>query len=504
MLRIDVNRSANGKPYAIPSDNPFAASSGCGSGEGCPEIWAWGLRNPWRWSFDTTTGKLWAGDVGQDKWEEIDVIERGKNYGWRCYEGMHDFNTAGCGAISEYAAPVAEYDQSNGDFSVTGGYVYRGMAIPPLQGTYLYGDFGSGRIWGLSVQPGSTPQELLSSTLSIASFGQGSDGELYVIDYAGGQIHKIVAKGGSVSSGNFPQKLSQTGCFDPDDPTRPLAALIPYDINSPLWSDNAEKHRWFAIPDGTTIQIDSDANNWIFPPGSVLVKEFRLGGKRVETRLLLRHEDGVWAGYSYEWDEQESDATLLAGAKSKRVNGQVWDYPSPAQCMFCHTEAAGFALGPETAQMNGLFSYPAGRVANQMATYDHIGLFADPLSGALENLDALVDYRDPGERIEERARAYLYANCSSCHRPGATELADFRYATPLGEMGICDVEPMHSRMGIGNQARLLAPGAPADSVILARMETTEEGRMPILGTRMVDPVGVKVIGDWIGSLTGCL
>jgi len=485
MLRIDVNRSEGGKSYAIPDDNPFASSSGCGSGEGCPEIWAWGLRNPWRWSFDRATGKLWAGDVGQDAWEEVDIIEGGKNYGWRCYEGRREYNTAGCGARNEYAFPVVVYGHDVG-FSITGGYVYRGNAIPALRGIYLYADFGSGTVWGVPVE-GGEPKVVASTDMSIASFAEGNDGELYLLDYAKGKIHKIVPKGGVVSGGNFPQKLSETGCFEPDDPRQPVEGLIPYGVNAPLWSDGAEKRRWFAIPDDTAIEIDEDGNNWIFPPGSVLIKEFRLGGKRVETRLLVRHDDGGWAGYSYEWDDQERDATLLSGAKSKSVAGQVWDYPSPYQCMFCHTEAAGFALGPETIQLNGLFTYPGtGKTANQLATYEWIGLFASPLPDRPESLPALVDFMDPSEPVVERARAYLHANCSSCHRPGAIELADFRYQTSLQGMGICNAEPVHGDMGIGGAGRLMVPASPELSILLARMQTTEAGRMPMMGTRIVD------------------
>ncbi|HFC53092.1 MAG TPA: hypothetical protein ENJ43_01515 [Gammaproteobacteria bacterium] len=505
MLRIDVSRSAGGKPYAIPADNPFASSSGCGDGAGCPEIWAWGLRNPWRWSFDRATGKLWAGDVGQDAWEEVDIVEGGKNYGWRCYEGSHEYNTAGCGARDQYTFPVVEYGHDEGR-SITGGYVYRGNAIPGLRGTYLYADYVEGKVWGFSVEGGET-ELLASSGLSIASFAEGNDGELYLLNYDGGTIYKIVPKGGSTApvDGGFPQKLSETGCFKADDPTQPVEGLIPYGVNAPLWSDGAEKHRWFAIPDGTTIEIDADGNNWIFPPGSVLIKEFRLGGKRVETRLLVRHDDGEWMGYSYEWDDQESDATLLSGGKSKSVAGQVWGYPSQKQCMFCHTGAAGFVLGPETLQLNGLFTYPrTGKTANQLATYEQIGLFPSSLPDRPDNLPALIDFMDPAAPFDKRARAYLHANCSSCHRPGATELADFRYQISLREMGICNAQPVHGDTGTGSEGRLLVPGSPDNSVLLVRMQSVAPGRrMPMLGTRVMDPVGIEVVSRWIESLSGC-
>lgn len=183
MLRLDINSK---KPYAIPADNPFART-----GEGRPEIYAWGLRNPWRWSFDRKTGKLWAADVGQNHWEEVDIIDVGGNYGWNIREGNHDYNPD-VNVKGVLVAPVAEYSHDAG-CSITGGYVYRGQAIPELQGSYLYGDFCEGTIWGLP-ETGKgvyNPVVLLDSNLGIASFAEDNAGELYVLHY-GGTIFKIV------------------------------------------------------------------------------------------------------------------------------------------------------------------------------------------------------------------------------------------------------------------------------------------------------------------------
>lgn len=179
LLRIDVDR---GTPYGVPRDNPFA------SGGGRPEIFAYGLRNPWRFSFDRQTGELWAADVGQNEWEEIDVVRLGGNYGWRIMEGRHCFlPREGC-MQKGLVPPVAEYGHEKGRCSITGGYVYRGATIPALQGAYLYGDYCSGEIFSLV---NGVPQLVLSSELSISSFGQDQDGELYVVDHGGG-IHRIV------------------------------------------------------------------------------------------------------------------------------------------------------------------------------------------------------------------------------------------------------------------------------------------------------------------------
>jgi glucose/arabinose dehydrogenase len=190
ILRIDVR---GGSPYGIPAGNAFESNPVCTGGSGtapCPEIYAWGLRNPWRFSFDTVTSKLWVGDVGQANWEEIDVIESGGNYGWNIREGAHCFSPAN-GCADTFIEPITEYDHSLGR-SVTGGYVYRGSAISELFGRYVFGDFGSGRIFGISADSatGVTPDILDETGLQIVSFGKGSDGELYVLHF-GGTIHQI-------------------------------------------------------------------------------------------------------------------------------------------------------------------------------------------------------------------------------------------------------------------------------------------------------------------------
>ena len=191
-VRVDV--IGTGAGYTIPAGNPFAANPVCGpdlNADNCPEIYAWGLRNPWRWSFDPVTNVLWAGDVGQGAWEEIDQIELGGNYGWDCREGAHDFETTGCN--SAYIDPVAEYDRNDG-VSVTGGFVYRGSALPDLVGRYVFGDFGSGRVWTLRPDGvgGFIREELVNTGDGISSFGIDQDGEIYYTNYSNGRIMQLV------------------------------------------------------------------------------------------------------------------------------------------------------------------------------------------------------------------------------------------------------------------------------------------------------------------------
>lgn len=191
IVRLDVDGAA---PFEIPPDNPNAMYPTCPQGYGsapCAEIFAWGLRNPWRISFDTVTGKLWTGDVGQSDWEEIDVIENGSNYGWNEREGAHCFNPA-TGCSTAYADPVTEYDRSLG-ISVSGGYVYRGVDVPDLVGWYVFGDFGTGNLFAIEedAAAGTAPEVLLDTGLSIVTFGEDVNGELYLVDYGVGTIHKV-------------------------------------------------------------------------------------------------------------------------------------------------------------------------------------------------------------------------------------------------------------------------------------------------------------------------
>ncbi|MCC7460972.1 MAG: PQQ-dependent sugar dehydrogenase [Gammaproteobacteria bacterium] len=196
ILRIDVDA----QPYGIPAGNPFAASNRCGAGGSgaadCAEIYAWGLRNPWRFNFDVATGQLWIGDVGQDAWEEIDRIVAPANLGWRCREGAHDF-TAACGSAQNLVDPVAEYDHAVGE-SVTGGFVYRGSRYPTLVGRYVFGDFISQRLWSI---PADTPAASVLAVsggsdagFGIAGFGVGVDGELYALSYSPGTIHHVLVR----------------------------------------------------------------------------------------------------------------------------------------------------------------------------------------------------------------------------------------------------------------------------------------------------------------------
>jgi uncharacterized repeat protein (TIGR03806 family) len=496
-LRVDVNRTAAGRPYAIPADNPFASGVG-----GAREIYAWGLRNPWRWSFDRATGALWAGDVGQGALEEVDRVERGGNYGWAVMEGTRCYNASTCNRAG-LIPPVVEYGRSLG-VSITGGYVYRGSRVPWLVGSFLFADFQSGRVWRVAhdAAGAASPQPIAMSGVNVSTFGEGLDGEVYVVSYGDGRIFRV-DPGATAPSDTVPPTLRATGCVDPGDPLRPAEGLIPYAPNAPFWSDGAEKERFLALPDGGRITVGPDGD-WTFPVGTVLVKHFSHLGRRIETRLMVRHADGDWAGYTYRWNDAQTDATVLRGSEVRDLPGGLrWYYPSRAECLACHTTGAGRTLGLETAQLNGDLRYArTGRTANQLATLDHLGLFATPL-GAPAALPRLVDPYGTAP-VVDRVRAYLHTNCAQCHRPGGTGRGpgDFRFATAPAAWGVCDVAPTAGDLGVAG-SRLLAPGDPARSVLSLRLRATGIHRMPPISSNVVDRAGTELVDTWITALRAC-
>ncbi len=494
ILRIDVDGE---EPYGIPADNPLVGMANVRE-----EIYAWGLRNAWRFSFDRETGDLWAGDVGQDNWEEVNLVVKGGNYGWKIMEGNACVEP-GCDQRG-LIPPVAAHDHSEGG-AIIGGFVYRGRDIPGLVGAYVYGDFQARDVWALFFDAEGNPERRSIGRPTNGKphvFIQDNAGELYIMrsrpDPQGPR--KLVLKQSTGrGTSEFPGLLSQTGCVDPADPQVPAAGTIPYRINSPFWSDGAAKRRWMSIPEGTQIVAQNDGD-FAFPIGTVLVKTFAFDGTPVETRLLIRHNDGGWAGYSYEWLDDGSDAVLLERGKTKELaNGQMWLYPNRNQCLVCHTQVARYALGPELAQLNGDFEYPStGRTANQLVTLQHVGVLLDPQARRPSRLPALAAAGESNRPIEGRARSYLHVNCSGCHRPGGPtqSLMDLRFFTRAESMNVCNVAPQLGNLGIENPA-LIAPGSLERSVVYQRMNRRGSQQMPPFGTFIVDTAAVEVIGNWI-------
>jgi uncharacterized repeat protein (TIGR03806 family) len=512
MLRIDVGGPA-ATGYTIPATNPYAGTGGlCPSGSTaspqCREIFAHGLRNPWRWSFDRGgTRDLWVGDVGQAAREEIDRVVSGGNYGWRCREGTQVTSNSCTGISGPFEAPVAEYNNPSVGFAVTGGYVYRGTAMPSLVGRYVFGDYGTGLIWNIPASSAPTvtvtAAQGLSTGLQISAFGEAANGELFVVSIGNGGLYQLVQ--GAGGGGSVATQFSATGCGASGNPSAPASGLIPYAPNAGFWSDNAAKARWLALPNGQNITTNGANGDWDFPNGTVLRKDFRIGSQLVETRLFMRHLNGNWAGYTYEWNGAGTDATRVTGGKTVTIGGQDWIFPSEGQCLACHTEAAGRSLGLETGQLNGNLLYPAtGRTANQLFTLNSINTLSPPIPDP-STQPVIPDPFGTGGTQAERARAWLHTNCSFCHRPGGPtpSTMDLRYTTQLAATNTCNALPQSGDLGLPG-ARIIAPGAPGSSVLLERIDQRGTGvTMPPLASSLVDDQGVQLISAWINSLQSC-
>ena len=547
ILRIDVDQRGgdishpirrqpeNGRTahYYIPNDNPFVGQEGV-----LEEFWATGLRNPHRIAFDPATGQLWVGDVGQQFREEINLAFPGSNHQWSYREGnlvMEESWLEGQKPGDFHgveAPPVWEYPHLHGNNCVIGGLVYQGQKYPQLQGKYIFGDNGSGRVWALTRDQdgGVSVEELVNmpfaSKTGLASFGEDADGELLIVILgdAGrndGTIYRLEHDPHGRNSA-LPERLSETGIFSDLSTLTPAPGVYPYGVNAPLWSDGAAKGRWIMLPgDGNDPDPRADrvvfhrTEPWSFPPGTVLVKQFDLPVdendpgrvRRLETRVLVTTHDGIY-GFTYKWNERGTEAFLLDGGEVEPVaittadgghRTQLWQYPSRAECLVCHTRQAGYVLGVNTQQLNGPYRYPNGVVVNQLEAWSQAGMFTQPLTPQeIAEAPRLVDIHDTTAPLEQRVMSYLDANCSSCHRPGGVRANfDARYCTPLDQKNLV-LGKLHTDHGQPG-AMIVRPQDPSRSVLIQRLLDGNK-RMPTLGVLRRDIDAIATISQWIDSL----
>lgn len=560
VLRIDVDHPSPGKTYSIPPDNPFV-----GQADVAPETWAYGLRNPWRMTTDRKTGHIWVGNNGQDLWEQVYFIRKGDNYGWSVFEGSHPFYLQRQLGPTPHVKPALEHHH-NESRSLTGGVVYHGTKLPDLFGAYIYGDHSTGKIWGAKhdSQKITWHRELVDTPFHITGFGTDSQGELLICDHAGngeGGYYSLVLAPAEKVISNFPRKLSESGLFQSVKGHVTDPALIPYSVNSPLWSDGTLKSRFIAIP-GDHPKIEFNATkSWGFPNETVLVKSFAIeategdpASKRwIETRFFTRQQN-EWVGYSYAWNDDQTDATLVAKegqdreftiTTSEGTRTFPWRYPSRTECMVCHSRAAAFVLGLSTPQMNRNHNYH-GVVENQLSVLERLGLFqnqewapdarsrlrddlkksglndqaveakiagmsnsqnqreptrSDLLALPNDKYPRLADPYDPAETLEQRARSYLHSNCAICHveAGGGNSQMQLDFTTALDKMKVIDVVPHHDKFGLP-EARIVAPGHPENSVLLKRVSMRGRGQMPQLATTRIDKPAVEMLTEWIKQM----
>jgi uncharacterized repeat protein (TIGR03806 family) len=321
----------------------------------------------------------------------------------------------------------------------------------------------------------------------------------------------------ATADGKIPRLLSQTGAFKDTRNLIPSDALIPYDLCVAFWSDGAQKPRYIAVPEGK-IKF-SPTGEWTFPAGTVFVKTFELPTdarnpsirRRLETRLLMVGPANSVYGVVYKWRADLSDADLLPDSLREQIplhgagsetHEQTWYYPSRKDCLTCHNALAGGVLGVKTRQMNHDFAYPSGVVDNELRTWSHIGLLDTPLRAQdIARLARLAPPTDTSRSLEDRARSYLDANCSGCHRPGGT-VANFdaRYDTPLEKQGLID-GPVLLDQGI-DRPRIISPHDVWRSIAYMRVNTVGDIHMPPLDRMTIDERGVALLRQWIDSLPG--
>ena len=517
ILRIDVNRKGADKLYAIPPDNPFVKMPGAK-----PEVWAYGFRNPWRMSFDRQTGELYVGDVGWELWELVHRIEKGGNYGWSAMEGPQPVNASQLGPTPIIPALLALPHTLGA--SVTGGYVYRGRKFPELQGSYVFGDWETRRLWAARFEGDRTKEmpELTRPSVRVSAFGEDNAGEIYFLDHDVGTIHTLERNDVSAQNADFPTRLSQTGLFTEGASHQPAPGVLPFAINARQWQDGATAEHWVAFAGDSFATLYEKAKpipgmvNWHnfrlhFPENAALARTISLAGRRLETQLL--HYDGLdWQPYTYAWRPDQSDADLVpadGGELEFTIDKQkhIWPLQSRTQCRLCHSSWSEYALGFQPEQLNR----PGADGRNQLVTFSELGLIrrVAPDDKALPAFDEksatqermLANPLDESQPLELRARSYLHANCGHCHAfggGGAVELL-LQFPTTVEKMRALGVPPARGNFSLPG-ACIIKPGEPLASTLYFRMAKFGKDRMPHLGSEHIDEAGLKLIEQWIASL----
>lgn len=522
-----VSTAVHAGTYKVPADNPFI---GFTSWHGLAiaantvrtEIYATGLRNPFRFNIDAATGRIFLGDVGQNLYEEVNLITKGGDYGWSWREGLHDFvgepaPTSPPGSGFNPTDPIYEYGHSSSagaviyGTAVCGGLVYRGNQLTELQGKYLFGDVygGGGTVAALTeTSPGTWTAQAITTRAQIVDFGTDPRNGEPLLCSLQGTIYRLQRSGTTGTAP--PATLSATGAFSNLSTLMPNAGIVAYEPNVSFWSDHAIKSRWFAIKNTTDTMTFSSTGNWTFPTGMVWIKHFDIETtrgnpatrRRLETRFLVKTATDVY-GLSYKWRADQTNADLVAEsglteAIPSSSPAQTWRYPSRGECVTCHTPVAGHALSFNTPQLNRAHDYGAG-LQNQIQALSDAGYLSAPATG-VNNLPALVPASDTTQSLEWRVRSYLAVNCVQCHQPGGAAQGrwDARASTRTDAANLINALLVNDAGDAAN--RFVVPGDTAHSMLLKRQQGNGVPRMPPLGTLERDLVDEQLVSDWIASL----
>ena len=497
ILRIDVNQTRDGRNYGIPADNPFTARPNAR-----PEIFAYGLRNPWKFGIDSANGDVFVADNGWETWEMVHHVRSGQNCGWPVMEGRAELRSEVPVGPTPIVPPARDHHHSEAN-SVIGGPVYRGNSLQGLNEHFVYGDYITGTIWALK-RSGDNYEylDVVDTDLRIVDFTQAGGEHLYVLDYdLTGGIYEILPNNVEDLSDSFPRTLADTGLFSDAPSQHPAAGVYAYDVVAPRWQDGAVARRWIAVP-GQSQASAVGSTEASYPDGTVFVRHLDIPTDPptpLETQIL-HFNNGTWNPYSYLWNADGTEAVLAPPEGAERVvrfpdrHPMTWKTNAVNECRLCHNAGTGFVLGFRPNQLQR--KTDSGQT--HLAWLHSSGVLKD-LTAVNENL-ALVDPHDESQPLNDRARSYLHSNCSSCHHKGGNAIVSFYLTRDLS------FEQMNTNKGTGigtfgiENAKLVAPGDPYRSVLLYRMSKTGYARMPYIGSQVVDGQGVALISRWIRSL----
>ncbi len=546
ILRIDVDRRGEGvshppprapvdgktQGYFIPNDNPFVGQEGV-----LEEFWAIGFRNPFRISFDESSDRLWVGEVGQDRMEQVELAAPGTNHLWSFREGTLPYDGGYLKGvpprrpIGTPVDPFFEYRHEDQNYCVVGGMVYWGEKFPELKGMYLFGDNQSCRVW--AIDPLAPKQRKLLLQLpytkaasSLVALETDREGNIYFVNFAS---YPLIYKLTRAKPLDLPSRLSETELFADLRSLAPAAGFVPYEVAVPLWSDGMHKQRWFRLPGGRKIDNRPPFETaWKFPAGTTLLKHFEQpagaageAGKKLETRVLVVREDGRTVGATYLWNPEGTEAFLQTERKTLPVPDLVaaggkggplefeYHVPGHHDCVVCHNRTNP-VLGITRLQLNRPSGAGSGQ-DNQLARFSRMGLFETPYpgtaaaGGVMADLPALAPAKQKEASLEYRARSYLHANCSACHFPQGLERVDldFRMPASLPSSAIVDQPSKLQYVQIdGEYARkIIEPGQPKKSALYLRMRAHDRNvSMPYLGRTVPDAEALDLIAKWIESL----
>lgn len=497
ICRIDINHRDEGSNYAIPKDNPFV-----GTANARGEIWAFGFRNPWRFSIDGPTQQLLCADVGWELWEMVHLVVKGGNYGWSIQEGPQPVRGDLPKGPGKIRPPIVAYPHTEG-LSITGGYTYRGTRFPNLVGNYLYGDYVTGVVWGLRLEDGkAASNEVLAETgLRIITFTERTDGEILIVSFDG-TIHELVRNERAGVPGDFPMLLSETGLFSATQNLQPAPGVYNYEVLTLADQGETTSDFLLAVPNRETIEVNRQQRQWKYPAGTVFAKTISQGqvslrgsaGQRIETQIL--HFDGVsWQPYSYLWNDDQTDATLVAKEGLTREIASVGSYRihSRSECRACHSNQAGGAIGFEMSNVD----LGDGGVFSRLVDLGVLSRMPQKPWG----IRSRTSLQHSAGTLDDRARSYLAANCSHCHCPGGggTVALDLRFDKATSEIAAVDFPATQGTFGL-QDAKVIVPADPSRSTLMYRVATCGTGHMPKLTSHDNSEQGVQLIRRWIAQM----